>query len=330
MGRLVDAHGRTIRDLRLSITDRCNFRCVYCMDPDVRFAPAEELLSTPEIIRLARIGASLGIRKIRITGGEPTVHPDLEAIIAGIRASADVEIAMITNGSALDRPRAAAWKRAGLDRITISIDSIRPDLFARITRSRTTPRDVLAGIEACIAEGLTPVKLNAVLVRGCNEGEAVDLAALARTYGIEMRFIEYMPLDSGHAWDPARVVTGAETRRAIEATFPLIATGADEPSSTAVTYRFADGARGAIGFIMPVSSPFCGACSRLRITADGMVRPCLFSTTEWDLRSVVRAGGTDRAIADFLIDATWTKQADHGLSTDHFHQPERPMSAIGG
>ncbi len=328
--RLIDSHGRTIRDLRISITDRCNFRCVYCMDPDVRFAPADQVLTPAEIIRVARIGESLGVRKIRLTGGEPTLNPHLEAIIAGIRDATSVEIAMITNGSALDRSKVARWKRAGLDRITISIDSLRPDRFARITRSRCTPADVLTGVEVCNEAGLTPVKLNAVLVRGFNDDEAADLALVARTYGIEMRFIEYMPLDSGHAWDASRVVTAAETRRAIEERFPLIATGNDDASSTATTYRFADGVHGGVGFIAPVSSPFCGACSRLRITADGMVRPCLFSTTEWDLRPVLRTGARDQDIADFLIDATWTKQASHGISTEEFRHPDRPMSAIGG
>ena len=333
--RLVDSHGRTIRDLRISITDRCNFRCVYYMDPDVRFAPQQELLTVAEIVRLARIAESLGIRKVRLTGGEPTLHPELERIIFGLRRATQLEIALISNASQLNRELLARWKRAGLGRISISIDSLRPDRFARITRSTSTPADVLAGIEASLAVGLTPLKLNAVLIRGFNEDEAGDLAGLARRYGIEVRFIEYMPLDSGHAWDPARVVTAAETRRTIEARFPLVATGKDEASSTAVTFDFADGSPGRIGFIAPVSNPFCGACSRLRLTADGKVRPCLFSTTEWDIRPLLRfeacnGPAVDEALANFLIDATWTKQAGHGIASANFHQPERPMSAIGG
>jgi cyclic pyranopterin phosphate synthase len=332
--RLADSQGRTIRDLRISITDRCNFRCVYCMEPDVRFAPRESLLTTAEIIRVARIAESLGVRKIRLTGGEPTLHPELTRIISGIRASTNVEIAMITNASLLTRKALREWKAAGLARVTISIDSMRPDRFARLTRSTSSPTDVLAGIEACLAEGLTPLKLNAVLIRGFNDDEAADLAELARLYAIEMRFIEYMPLDSGHAWDSSKWVSAAETRAAIEARFPLIACEDDDPSSTARTFAFADGVPGRIGFIAPVSSPFCGACSRLRLTADGKVRPCLFSTTEWDLRAVLRPAdgppATDEVLADFLIDATWTKQPGHGIASPEFRQPARPMSAIGG
>ncbi|NUQ52758.1 MAG: GTP 3',8-cyclase MoaA [Phycisphaerales bacterium] len=327
---MIDSHGRTIRDLRISITDRCNFRCVYCMEPDVRFAPRESLLTVAEIVRVAAIAESLGVRKVRLTGGEPTLHPDLTSIIAGIRRTTSVEIAMITNASLLTRAALREWKAAGLDRVTISIDSLRPDRFARITRSTASPADVLAGVEAVIAAGLTPLKLNAVLIRGFNDDEAADLAALARRFGVEVRFIEYMPLDSGHAWDSSRWVSAAETRAAIENRYPLLACGGEDPSSTARTFAFADGVPGRIGFIAPVSSPFCGACSRLRLTADGKVRPCLFSTTEWDLRAALRAGSTDEAVAHFLIDATWTKQPGHGIASPGFRQPERPMSAIGG
>ncbi len=304
---MTDSHGRTIRDLQISITDRCNFRCVYCMEPGVRFAERESLLSTSEIIRVARIAESLGVRKVRLTGGEPTLHPELTDIIAGLRTATGVEIAMITNASLLTREALREWKAAGLARVTISIDSLRKDRFARLTRSTSSPADVLAGVEAAIAAGLTPLKLNAVLIRGYNHDEAGDLAALARRYSIEMRFIEYMPLDSGRAWDSSKWVSAASTRTTIEERFPLIACEDDDPSSTARTFAFADRAPGRIGFIAPVSSPFCGACSRLRLTADGRVRPCLFSTNEWDLRSLMRSGATDEQLADFLIDATWTK-----------------------
>jgi cyclic pyranopterin phosphate synthase len=327
---LIDSHGRPIRDLRISITDRCNFRCVYCMEPDVRFAPRESLLSTGEIVRVASIAASLGVRKIRLTGGEPTLHPELTKIIAGIRQATCVEIAMITNASLLKRRALREWKAAGLARVTVSIDSLRDDRFARLTRSTSSPAGVLAGVEACLAEGLTPLKLNAVLIRGFNDDESADLAELARRYSIEMRFIEYMPLDSAHAWDSSKWVSAAETRAAIEDRFPLVPCGDDDPSSTSRTFAFADGSPGRIGFIAPVSSPFCGACSRLRLTADGKVRPCLFSTTEWDLRAALRGGASDDQLADFLIDATWTKQPGHGIASPEFRQPLRPMSAIGG
>lgn len=329
-GCMRDSHGRTIRDLRISITDRCNFRCLYCMDPDVLFAPASALLNPREIVRVARIAESLGVRKIRLTGGEPTLHPQLSEIIAGIRSATSVEIAMITNGSLLTRERLRTWKGAGLNRITISIDSLRTDRFARITRSNTSPVTVCEGIEAALAEGVTPLKVNAVLMRGENEDEAGELAALARTYAIEMRFIEYMPLDSARAWDDSRWISAAETRKAIETQFKLVPVEGGDPSTTARLFAFADGTPGRIGFISSVSDPFCGACSRLRLTADGKVRPCLFSTTEWDLRALLRGGASDQEISAFLIDVSWTKQAGHGIDSPEFLQPARSMSAIGG
>lgn len=333
--RMMDSHGRTIQDLRISITDRCNFRCVYCMEPDIRFVPQESLLTSDEIVRVARIAESLGVRKVRLTGGEPTLHPHLTDIIAGIRAATNVEIAMITNASRLTPTALREWKAAGLSRLTISLDTLRPERFARLTRSLATPETVVEGVRSAVEAGLTPVKLNAVLIRGINDDEAVDLAALARTLGVEMRFIEYMPLDSGHAWDASKWVSAAETRALIERRFKLVALSGEDPASTAKTYHFADlpESTARVGFIAPVSSPFCGACSRLRLTADGKVRPCLFSTVEWDLRSLLRntsAKATDESIANFLIDSTWAKQAGHGILAPGFAQPVRPMSAIGG
>lgn len=330
LGVLLDSHGRTIRDLRLSLTDRCNFRCTYCMDPDVAFAPPAALLTAEELIRLGRVAASLGIRKIRLTGGEPTLHPELLAIAAGLRAGTCAEVALITNGSRGDRASVAAWRRAGIARVTVSLDSLREDRFPRITRSRTPLADVLACIRHAVEEGLGPVKVNAVLLRGENDDEAVAFAELARRLAVEVRFIEWMPLDSGHAWRPDRWVPAAETRAAIESVHPLRPSEEDDPSATARTFRFADGAPGRIGFIAPISQPFCGACSRLRITADGKVRPCLFSTTEWDLRPLLREDADDASLRRFLVDAAWSKQAGHGIESPRFEQPDRPMSAIGG
>lgn len=328
---LVDSHGRVIRDLRVSVTDRCNFRCVYCMDPGVRFAEPSSLMTAEEIVRVARVAESLGVRKIRLTGGEPTMRADLLGIIAGVRAATSLEIAMITNGSTVTREGARAWKRAGLGRVTVSIDSLREDRFAAITRSGVAVRDVLESVRVLVEEGLGPVKLNAVLIRGVNDDEAADLAGLALRMGVEVRFIEYMPLDSARAWDATKWVAAAETKRAIEARYELEASGEDEESSTARTYRFAGDSSGArVGFIAPVSSPFCGACSRLRLTADGKVRPCLFSTREWDLLGAMRRGAGDADIAAFLVDAVWAKQAGHGIAAPGFEQPARPMSAIGG
>jgi cyclic pyranopterin phosphate synthase len=329
-GRLIDSHGRTIRDLRLSITDRCNFRCIYCMDPDVKFMEAGELLSAEELVRIARVCVGMGIDKVRITGGEPTVHPHLEEIIRGVAATGVDDIAITTNGSLMDTARARAWRAAGLARVTVSLDSASPEAFAAITRSKGGPQRVIDAVRAAVEAGLESTKLNAVVIRGVNEDQVVPLAALARDLGVEMRYIEFMPLDSGHRWSRASVVTAEQIIAAIDAEFPVIPAGRHDPSSTSLNYRYADGAPGGVGVIAPVSRPFCGACSRLRVTADGKVRPCLFSRDEWDLRPLLRGGADDEALARFLVDATWTKQSGHGISTAGFVQPERPMSAIGG
>lgn len=301
------------------------------MERDVPMLPKAETLTRTELLRVVRVAHALGVRKVRLTGGEPTLRDDLLGIIADIRvAAARVELAMTTNGARVDDRTARAWKSAGLDRVTISLDAVDPGVFSRVTRSGTRVDQVMQAVDACLGAGLGPIKLNAVLIAGINDDQALPLAELARRLGVEMRFIEFMPLDAAHAWDRARVVTAAQARAAIEARHPLAPTGEDEESSTATTYRFADGAPGRIGFIAPVSKPFCGACSRLRITADGKVRPCLFSTREWDLRPLLRGNVDDGEVARFLVDATWTKQAGHGISGQGFAPPARTMSAIGG
>lgn len=330
LGVLIDSHGRTIRDLRLSITDRCNFRCVYCMDPDVRFLPKHEVLSVEEFVRVARVCVSLGVRRIRITGGEPVVHRGLEAIIEGVSRLPIDDLSMTTNGTRGDVETAQRWGRLGLRRLTLSLDTLREDRFRAITRSGLTPGHVIGAIGSAMRAGLTPVKVNAVIVRGLNDDEVADLAGLAREMGFEMRFIEFMPLDSGHRWGFERVVTAAEIKGLVEGRFRLEPLGREEASSTSLTYAFADGSPGRVGLIAPVTRAFCGACSRLRITADGKVRPCLFSREEWDMRPVLRGGGDDAAVARFLVDAVWTKQAGHGIAGEGFVQPARPMSAIGG
>lgn len=329
-GTLRDAHGRTIRDLRISLTDRCNFRCVYCMEPDVRFAEPSTLLRADEFVRLGSVAASLGIRRIRLTGGEPTLHPDLGSIARGLREATGCELALTTNGARGDAATVADWRRHGIDRVTVSLDTLDPGRFARLTRSRTPLADVLACIEHCILEDLGPVKVNVVLLRDRNDDEAVAFAELARRLAIEVRFIEWMPLDSGRTWRSDHWVSASETRRRIEAAHPLVAEPTADPSATATTFRFADGGRGRVGFIAPISSPFCGACSRLRLTADGKVRPCLFSDREWDLRPLLRGGGSDEDLRRFLVDAAWSKQAGHGIDAPDFVPPPRPMSAIGG
>jgi GTP 3',8-cyclase len=300
------------------------------MEPDVRFMDAADLLTVDEMLRVAAVCTSLGIHKIRVTGGEPTVHPRLTEIISGLSHLGIDDLAMTTNGSLADEGSLKKWKDAGLHRITISIDSIRPDRFAKVTRSKTDPSKILEAIAASQRVGLTPVKVNAVIVRGVNEDEIIPLAELARTYGVEVRFIEFMPLDSAHGWDLSKVIIATQVVAAIDAAFPLTEPVREDPSSTSEIYRFADGAPGRIGMVAPVTRVFCGACSRLRITADGKVRPCLFSRDEWDLRPLLRSGARDSDIAQFLVDAAWTKQKGHGITSPAFEQPERPMSAIGG
>ncbi len=328
--RLIDSYGRTIRDLRLSITDRCNFRCVYCMDPDVEFLGRDELLQPDELERVASVCVSLGVEKIRITGGEPLVHPRLVEIIERLSGLGARDLALTTNGSLLDRARLLAMREAGLQRLTVSLDSLRPDRFAAITRAKTGPERVIEGVREAIRAGFAPVKVNAVVVRGFNEDEVASLAGLARELGVEMRFIEFMPLDSARAWDRSKLAPAAEIVSRIAEAYPLKRVGREEASSTSLIYEFADGAPGRVGVIAPVTRAFCGACSRLRITADGKVRPCLFSREEWDVRPLLRGGAEDEAIARFLADVTWTKQAGHGISSAGFQQPDRPMWAIGG
>lgn len=329
--RLIDSHGRSIRDLRLSITDRCNFRCVYCLDPDTRFMPHDQVMTIDEIERVARICVSLGVEKIRLTGGEPTVRKDLDEIIARVSRVGAGDVALTTNGSRCDSASLRRWRDAGLSRITFSIDSLRPDRFAAMTRAKVSVETVVEAIEAASRVDFDgPVKVNAVVVRGWNDDEVADLAGLARRFGIEMRFIEFMPLDASRAWDESRLVPAAEVVERIHARYPLVAAGRVEASATSLDYAFADGTPGRVGMIAPVTRPFCGECSRLRITADAKVRPCLFSLDEWDLRPLLRGGAGDDEIARFMVDATWTKQRGHGIRGGDFRQPERTMSAIGG
>lgn len=327
---LIDSFGRRVRELRLSVTDRCNFRCVYCLDPGVRFAPAEDVLTTSELARVARVCATLGITKVRLTGGEPTLHPELDRIIAGVADAGITDIAATTNGSRLSDENLSRWKAAGLRRLTISLDSVDPERFGRVTRSASSPGEVIAGVRRAIAHGLTPVKLNSVLIRGINDDQVVPLIRLARGLGVEVRFIEFMPLDSGHRWDASSVVPAAEVIERVREVYSLTERPRSHASETSEGFDFADGAPGGVGVIAPVTRPFCGECSRLRITADGKVRPCLFSREEFDLVPMLRGVSDDGSISGFIADAVWTKQAGHGINLSGFVQPERAMSAIGG
>ncbi|MHC5026814.1 MAG: GTP 3',8-cyclase MoaA [Planctomycetota bacterium] len=328
-GTLRDAHGRRIHDLRLSVTDRCNYRCVYCMDPDFRYLPKQALLSLEAYLDIAAACVELGIRKVRITGGEPTLYPMLDPLIEGLAKLGLDDIAMTTNGSLTNVDNARRWADLGLNRVTFSLDSVRPERVRAITRATTGPETVIGAIRACRAAGLDPIKVNAVIIRGTNDDELADLASFAREHAVDVRLIEFMPLDSSRAWDRSHVVPADEMLERIRAAHDLVPVGDADPSSTSVNFTFPDGC-GRIGVIAPVSRPFCGACNRLRITADGKVRPCLFSTQEWDLGPVVRGGGDRAAIGDFIADAVWTKQAGHGIGSDDFQPPARTMSAIGG
>jgi len=329
---LRDSYGRAIRDLRVSLTDRCNFRCFYCLphgEPPI--APKEQMFSYEEIEYVCDIFVSLGIEKIRLTGGEPMLRRDIETIIrklSRLKTSGLTDLALTTNGYFLP-DRAQSLKDAGLDRVTISLDSLKQDVFKRMTGVDVLDR-VLAGIAAAKAAGLEPIKINAVIVRGHNEDEVADFAAFAREYDVQMRFIEFMPLDSGHEWAREDVVSGKEIRERISERFPLVKREVNRGSETSSRYRFADGAPGEIGIIAPVSEPFCGACSRIRLTADGQIRTCLFSTVEHSLRDVLRSGATRDEIVAYIESVILKKEPRHFINDPGFVAPSRTMSFIGG
>lgn len=328
---LKDSHGRTIRDLRISLTDRCNFRCFYCLpNGEPPLARKETILTFEEIDRAAKIFVSLGIEKIRLTGGEPLIRRDVPELVAKLSRLKPVlkDIALTTNG--FDLPRhAAALKDAGLDRVTISLDSLDAANFADITGVDALGK-VLDAISATKTFGFEPVKINAVIVRGRNDHEIADLARFARKLAVNMRFIEYMPLDSGHDWDRTEVVSGKEIREVIDREFPLELKANSRGSETAWNYSFADGSPGEIGIIAPVTEMFCGACSRIRLTADGQIRTCLFSTTEHNLRDVLRSGTGDEEVAEFIRAVVMKKEPRHYINDPNFVPASRTMSFIGG
>jgi cyclic pyranopterin phosphate synthase len=329
---LRDSYNRPIRDLRVSLTDRCNFRCFYCLphgEPPI--APKEQMLSYEEIEYVCEIFVELSIEKIRLTGGEPMLRRDIETIIRKLTRLKDSglrDLALTTNGYYLPE-RAQTLKDAGLDRVTISLDSLKRDVFKRMTGVDVLDK-VLAGIAAAKKAGLEPIKINAVIVRGHNEDEVADFAAFAREHDVKMRFIEFMPLDSGHEWSRGDVVSGKEIRDRISERFPLVRVEVARGSDTSSRYRFADGAPGEIGIIAPVSEPFCGACSRIRLTADGQIRTCLFSTVEHSLRDVVRSGVSRAEIIEYIHSVVFKKEPRHFINDPGFVAPARTMSFIGG
>jgi cyclic pyranopterin phosphate synthase len=328
---LADSFGRVATDLRVSLTDRCNLRCAYCMPPEgLDWLPAPEVLTGDEISRLIRIGVvMLGIREVRFTGGEPLLRRDLDSIIARTAALAPrPEISLTTNGIGLAR-RAVALRAAGLDRINVSLDTLRPEVFRKLAR-RDRLSDVLEGLAGAAAAGLTPVKVNTVLMRGLNDGEAVTLLAYCLARGYELRFIEQMPLDAQHGWKRADMVTADEIFGALSAAFTLTPDeGRARGSAPAETF-LVDGGPARVGVIASVTRPFCGSCDRVRLTADGQVRNCLFARSESDLRSALRSGASDEEIALRWQAAVASKLPGHGINDPSFLQPDRPMSAIGG
>jgi len=327
-GPLVDTFGRIADDLRISVTDRCNFRCTYCMPAEgLPWLPREDILTFEEITRLAGVFEGLGVKEIKLTGGEPTIRREFPKLVAMARtAHPDLAISMTTNGFLLDR-LAQPLADAGLDRVTVSCDSLMRHRFAEMTR-RDALEKVFEGLRAAEAAGLTPIKLNCVVIAGTNEDEVVDFARFSRRTGYEVRFIEYMPLDAEQHWERAKVVPSAEILETIDKVFPLIAQG--EGVEPATTFRFADGARGAVGVIASVTEPFCDTCNRLRITAEGQLRACLFAMNETDLRTPLRAGAADRELEDLIRSSVWAKWEGHKINHPDFQRPGRSMSMIGG
>ncbi len=328
-GPLVDSFGRVHSDLRISITDRCNFRCTYCMPEEgLVWLPRSEILRFEEIERVASVAYDLGVDAIRLTGGEPLVRASITDLVARLGRIGFADLSMTTNGTGLAR-LAPALVEAGLRRVNVSCDSLRPERFAEIRR-RGDLAKVLEAMDAAERAGLPAVKVNVVVMAGVNDDEVVDFAAFARETGRVVRFIEFMPLDAGETWQRSQVVPGEEILERIHAVWPL------EPASVrgldaapADRYRFVDGG-GEIGVITSVTRAFCGSCNRLRLTADGAIRNCLFANDELSARDLIRAGGSDDDIAQLLRVAVWAKRAGHGINDPAFLRPARSMSMIGG
>lgn len=332
---LIDSFGRVHTSLRLSVTDRCNIRCVYCMPAGaVQFLPRSQILTFEEIERFVAVVAGMGVDRLRLTGGEPLVRSQLPRLIDKLAQLPGVrEIALTTNGLLL-ADQAADLRAAGLRRINISLDSLSEEGFRKISR-RDGLDHVLRGIAAAQDVGFEKIRLNAIALRGVTEAEAVPLARFARDRGLELRFIEYMPLDADGGWRREDVLSGEALREIIERDLGgLVPAERDDPSQPAVDYDFADRSfdegGGRIGFINPVTQPFCGSCNRLRLTAEGQIRNCLFSTAEWDARAVLRSGGRDEQLAELIRDAVAAKKPGHGIDDEGFLRPVRAMYQIGG
>ncbi|OLT23407.1 cyclic pyranopterin phosphate synthase [Ornithinimicrobium sp. CNJ-824] len=329
-GPLVDRYGRVHRDLRISVTDRCSLRCTYCMpEQGVPWLPRDTMLSTEEIVRLADVAVGMGIEEIRLTGGEPLLRRDLVDVVAGLAALDPApEISMTTNGVGLARI-AEDLKAAGLTRVNVSIDTLDRETFIELAK-RDRLADTIAGIEASAAAGLLPVKLNTVLMRGVNDAEAPDLLAFALEHGYQLRFIEQMPLDAQHQWDRTQMITGEEILTRLRTRFELTAMPDETRGSAPAELFLVDGGPATVGVIASVTMPFCGTCDRVRLTADGMIRNCLFATGETDLRTPLRDGASAEQLGDLLRESIGAKLPGHGINEPDFLQPPRPMSRIGG
>jgi cyclic pyranopterin phosphate synthase len=327
---LVDRFGRRIENLRISVTDRCNLRCFYCIpNEDIEWLPRSELLSLEEAARIGRLAVECGVKKIRLTGGEPLLRKDLPVLIEMLRRLPGLEdLALTTNATQLAR-LAEPLARAGLQRVNVSLDSLDPKTFRDLTR-RDVHAKILQGIDAADAAGLHPIRLNVVLVRNKNDHEVVDFARLARERGFEVRFIEFMPLEHGNHWGSDVMVPGYEIRARIDAEYPLVPKPNADPHAPSRDWVFADGTPGLIGFIDSVTQPFCAECNRIRLTADGKLRTCLFSLKEHDLRGPLRSGASDDELIGQLHAAVGTKEKKHHITDGLFVKPERTMSAIGG
>jgi cyclic pyranopterin phosphate synthase len=327
--QLVDSFGRRHNNLRISVTDRCNIRCVYCMPEQVEFLPRAQLLSFEEIVRLVRIAVPLGIDKVRLTGGEPLVRRDLPTLIEKLASIPGLKDVGLTTNGILLAPVARILRAAGLERINISLDTMDPGRFAQLTR-RPGFEQVIEGILAAKDAGFDPVKINAVAIRGFSEDDIVPLGQFARRHRLELRFIEYMPLDAGHLWEREKVLFAADILdRLTLGIGPLTPAADQDPRAPAVDYDYADGG-GRVGFIASISRPFCLSCNRLRLTSDGKLRNCLFSLEETDVRSLLRGGATDGEIAAAIRGCVASKWEGHEINTSRFIQPERLMHSIGG
>ena len=326
---LTDTQGRVVRDLRISVTDRCNLRCVYCMPAEgMPWLPRTEILTYEEITRFARLCLEFGVTGIRLTGGEPTVRQDLPQLVAMLGAlRPGLDLSLTTNGIRIPA-LAGALRDAGLTRINVSLDTLDRERFKAIAR-RDRLAEVIAGLAAARAIGFSPIKINSVLMRGFNDNEAVPLARWARDEGYQLRFIEWMPLDFQKSWEREKLVGAAEILEQLHAAFPLEPMRVTDPSAPATMYRYLDGG-GSVGVIASVTRPFCGHCDRIRLTADGQIRTCLFANNEYDFRAAMRSGADDDAIAKLLEAAVWRKEPGHLINSPFFKQPERGMSAIGG